>query len=219
MATSWNDVRLAFLRSQAVSAIDEMVVISKATYRLQRLRGLEFVGSSPFTDDADILQKISLTSSALAAPLSPLAVPFVPQSTYVARNTTRQRSSSSGDPTVTSVEEQSGGLRHVSYTSIEQGAVRKIQKCIRRFQLRKGGAAGGPLFLAFSETAQRLQNVSWAERRTYCLYLRGPMPHVFGFLEKLFTHATSAKKAVNRKMSKADHQALERLQRKSKKIR
>lgn len=221
MAMSWEDVRLALLRSQAVSAIDEIVVISKATYRVQRLRGLESFGSSPFTDDADLLQKMSLTNSALAAPLSPLAASFDPQSTHVARTSAELGSPTSLQSALAtpSAEQQSRGLQHISYTDKQESAVRTIQKYVRRFQLRKGGASGGPLFLAFNDTVQRLQHVSLAEKRTYCFYLRGPMPHVLGFLERFLDYARSAKKAVNQKMKEGEHRALDNLQRKSKKIR
>lgn len=221
MARSWDDIQPALLGSQAESAIDEIVVISKQAYHLQRFRGLRPVNSVHFVDDEDLLRKLSLTNSALAAPLSPLAATFVPQTTYVPRSVTEQRSSNPRQsiPTATPIEEQSEGLQHVSYTGPQERAVCKIQRAFRRSQLRKGGASGGPLFLAFNETVQRLQQVSLVEKRTYCIYLRGPMPHVLSFLEKFLDHAKSAKKEVNRKLKEGEHQTLERLQRKSKKIR
>lgn len=210
--------------SLAASEIDEMVIVTKATRRLQRCRGRATVTSSQYMDGADLLRKLLLNASPPAVPLSPLAQTFIPKKSTVAWLEHQSRSSrlDHRDLGVESMQEESEGLQHVSYNSMQEDAVLQIQEFLRRYQLRKGGASGGPLFLAFNEAVRRFPTPDsrWLRAKTtYSIYLRGPMPHVLGFVEKLLVYIGSARKDLNQRMKDAEHQTLETLQRESKEIR
>lgn len=102
-----------------------------------------------------------------------------------------------------------GQLEGVEYTQQHIKSARIIQRLFRRHRRR----AGGPIAAAFEEMAKRGLQLPEPYRpgQLLLLCLRGPLPHVLKFLQKLKDACQETISGLNKRIELSNHEELDAL--------
>jgi len=188
------------------SSLDEMVAIlnrpgSQSSHRIPGVRNIHW------TDGPDLMRKLLLDGHI------PAIIPYLVAVPSHANQTS--------DPSIRTPEEgthvsEREGFHYIERSAVEESATRRIQVFFRRHQKRIGGGAGGPLFEAFNALTPAANTL---EMRHYFLHLRGVLPRVLAYTEKMLGLCRLAKRELNSQMVKAAHQSLDDIRCKGKEVR
>ncbi|KAG8916691.1 hypothetical protein FRC01_002915 [Tulasnella sp. 417] len=214
-AQGWRDVEDAAYLLVAGSTMDGLVTVTHTTLPspIPRIPGSQLVFC---TSDSELLRGLLLDSHV------PLAAPFLHfvQSDYRGQTAPPEVSfSMAASATVDQSEPPQGSadnpaenpaqLEGIEYTQQHMKSARVVQSLFRRHRRR----AGGPIVAAFEELARRGLELQEPYRpgRFLLLCLRGPLPHVLQYLQKLKDSCQETISSLNKRVELSNHEEIDAL--------
>ncbi|KAG8937466.1 hypothetical protein FRC00_005252 [Tulasnella sp. 408] len=206
-ACNWNEVVMALKTSSATSPLDKLIVVR------QKAKALPSVVAGMRTifcpDEGKLLKKLQLVDSPPTIALQ--SQTLIPGLRQVASNPGIELKPQQSDA---ALEQKSLQLERKSYP---RNTASVIQAFFRRHRRR----AGGPIARAFEDLAKKMAEDPDGQppSRYLLLCVRGPLPHVLAYLNRLPDACLTRIRTLTKEMQDSEHEMIEELREKKDDVR